>query len=215
MSNMGPDEIHASARQCPACGAELLARATRCWLCRADLTPAVDGAGQSSAPAAPPPTAPRARGGGFSLASLMLFITLAAVVMGVSSLASGIGIPMGIVLLVVWLRTTAVVKFRVAHGKTVTRAENFHLFLASFGATLGLLAVTCIAGCAAFVAACFACVGTWSLLGADRVTGAEMVVAWLVFAIVISVIAIPVLVWIAKFIRRRWRRDVGSDEESP
>jgi hypothetical protein len=42
-----------------------------------------------------------------------------------------------------------------------------------------------------------------------------MVVAWLVFAIVISVIAIPVLVWIAKFIRRRWRRDVGSDEESP
>jgi hypothetical protein len=143
----------------------------------------------------------------------MMFVTLAAVVMGVSSIAPGVGIPLGIVLLVVWLRTTAVAKRRRALGHAVTREEKLHLFLASFGATVGLLAVTCFAGCAAFVAACFACMGTWAALGGDRTTGAGWVLAWIVFGAVILVIVIPVLRVLYRVVRRRWRRDVGDSED--
>jgi hypothetical protein len=143
----------------------------------------------------------------------MMFVTLAAVVMGVSSIAPGVGIPLGIVLLVVWLRTTLVAKRRRARGHAVTREEKLHLFLASFGATVGLLAVTCFAGCAAFVAACFACMGTWAALGGDRTTGAGWVLAWIVFGAVILVIVIPVLRVLYRVVRRRWRRDVGDSED--
>ena len=208
---MGPDVIHTSARLCPACGAELLSGASRCWLCHADVEPAADGEGRFSGPGTPGQTALSEPAGGFSLASLMMFVTLAAVVMGVSSIAPGVGIPLGIVLLVVWLRTTLVAKHRRAHGQVVTREEKLHLFLASFGATLAMLTVTCIAGCGAFIAACFACMGTWAALGGDTI-GVELI-AWTVFGLVALAIGVPVLRWIAKIIRRRWRRDVGEPEE--
>ena len=57
--------------------------------------------------------------GGFSLASLMMFVTLVSVVLGVSTIAPGIGIPLGLIVLVVWLRTAAVARRRHQDRKSV------------------------------------------------------------------------------------------------
>jgi hypothetical protein len=179
--------------------------AARCWLCGA----AIDSKGATRATAS-------VEGGvtasGFSLASLMMFVTLLCVVLGVSTFAPGVGIPLGIVLLVVWLRTAAVARQRMARGLTVTRTEKLQLFLESIGTTLGLLAVICLAGCAAFFAACFACVMTWT--GSEGVVGeqAASLFAWIVFGIVALAIALPTFWWLSKVIRRRWRRDIGEPE---
>ena len=145
----------------------------------------------------------------YSLASLLMFVTLASVVLGVSTIAPGIGIPLGIILLVVWLRTAAVARRRRQRGLAVTRAEKVQLFLASFGVSLALIAVTCVAGCAAYFAACFACLGTFAAfepLGVDI----GIALGYVVYGIVALAIAIPTIWWIAKVIRRRWRRDIGK-----
>jgi hypothetical protein len=199
-------------QRCPRCAAVLRVGARQCWLCHAGVVPS------ATPDSAPPPRSPSVRArperlGGYSLASLMMFVTLVCVILGVSSLWLGVGIPLGIVLLVVWLRTTAVVRYRYTHGETVGQEEKLRLLLASFGATVALLAVTFVAGCAAFVAGCFACVGIF--LGLDEGIGAgqgvSMTLAWTVFGIIAIAIAGPVLWWIAKEIRRRWRRDIGED----
>jgi hypothetical protein len=148
--------------------------------------------------------------GGFSLASLMMFVTLLCVVLGMSTIAPGVGIPLGIMLLVVWLRTAAVARRRAARGLAITRAEKLQLFLASFGSTLSLLAVVCLAGCAAFFAACFACAMTWAGLEGVVDERAASVFAWIVYGIVALAIAVPTIWWLVKVIRRRWRRDIGE-----
>lgn len=202
-------------KQCSRCGASLPADAPLCWLCFAPMErkPGDSRDAQSVLKSQPADSMLQEHtASGFSLASLMMFVTLLCVVLGVSTIAPGIGIPLGIVLLVVWLRTAAVARRRMARGLTVTRSEKLHLFLESIATTLGLLAVICLAGCAAFFAACFACVMAWT--GSEAVVGeqAAYAFAWIVFGVVALAIALPMLWWIVKVIRRRWRRDIGEPD---
>jgi hypothetical protein len=139
----------------------------------------------------------------------MMFVTLLCVVFGVSTIAPGIGIPFGIIMLVAWLRTAAVARRRVAHGFAVTRLERLQLFASSLGTTIVLLALTCVAGCAALVAACFVCVFTWEGLGANDAGAASF--GWIAAAVVAGGIGIPAMLWIVKLIDRRWRRDAGEE----
>ena len=186
---------------CYRCKAPLHAGAHSCWLCGTSLDSRMraEASGSESSSAALAAMEPV---GSFSLASLMMFVTLACVVLGVLTLWPGVGIPLGIILLVVWSRTVAVAWHRQQRGLEVTQPEKVQLFLASFGAALALIAVTCVAGCAAFVAACFACAATMNV-GGDAAS-------MLVFAGVAAAIVIPTLWWVAKVIRRRWRRDIGE-----
>lgn len=198
---------------CTECGASWRIGADCCWLCGA--VPSSSAASAAAVPmveAARP--APLERIGSYSLASLMMFITLASVVLGVSTIAPGIGIPLGIVFTVVWLRTTAVARRRAAHGLPVTRTERVQLFLASLGASAVLIALTCAAGCAAYFAACFACMGTYFGLQGAFGENAAAAFGYIVYGIVALVIVGPTLWAVTRVIKRRWRRDI-SEQSSP
>jgi hypothetical protein len=154
--------------------------------------------------------------GSYSLASLMMFVTLLCVVLGVSTIAPGIGIPLGIVFIVVWLRTTAVTRQRAARGLAVTPLEKVQLFAASFGVTVGLLSLVGIAGIAAFWAACFACMGTYFGLEPVTTNDFALLIAWIVCGVVVLVVLFVALKYampaIVRFVRRRWRRDIGEPD---
>jgi hypothetical protein len=188
-------------RECPRCGAVLPAGAISCWLCLTQVSTKADELGRSSRGRAALTAEPA---GGFSLASLMMLVTLVCVVLGVSTIAPGVGIPLGLLLLVVWLRTAAVARQRAARGLEVTRPERVHLFLTSFGVTMVLIVLTCVAGCATFVAACFACAAAWGVGGEG--------VGVLIFALVAAAIAIPIVWRMGKFVYRRWRHDIGEPD---
>ena len=110
MSPSTPSDLLTIARALSALSRQVAPGATRCWLCEGVAEPvAIDDA---AAPPAASQVVPPERVGSYSLASLLMFITLVSVVLGVSTIALGIGIPLGVVLLVVWLRTAAVLHYR-------------------------------------------------------------------------------------------------------
>jgi hypothetical protein len=193
-------------RHCPWCGAVVPSKAATCWLCHEPLSSPAESAARVATTRAIPPVSPSS---GYSLASLMMFVTLLCVVLGVTTIAPGIGIPFGIIMLVAWLRTAAVARRRAAHGVAVTRLERLQLFVSSLATTITLLALTCVAGCAALVAACFVCLYTWEGLGANEPGAGAF--GWIAAAIVAGAIGIPAMFWIVKLIDRRWRRDAGEE----
>jgi len=81
MPDAKTENLVAGAKHCPFCHALLLPGASRCWLCGADVeqAPAHDAAVPSAASQAVPPE----RVGSYSLAALMMFVTLFSVVLGV------------------------------------------------------------------------------------------------------------------------------------
>jgi hypothetical protein len=204
MSGNTPQPSKPREVQCIRCGAAVPAGLPLCWLCYA---PVERNAGDSRVAQ----TVARTKvadsthlgetASGFSLASLMMFVTLVCVVFGVSTIAPGVGVPLGIALLIVWIRTAAVARLRAQRGLALTRSERMQMFLSSFGVAVLLIAATYIAGWAAFVAACFACAAASGIGG----EGLQITA----FALGAAAIAIPVLIGMAKLIRRRWRRDIG------
>jgi hypothetical protein len=189
--------------RCAQCGAPVSSGARKCWLCHAPVVSANRQENLANARSKPVRVAMASEPtGGFSLAALMMFVTLVSVVLGVSTIAPGIGIPFGVILLVVWLRTAAVAGRRRQRGMTVSRGDMLDTFFRSLGIAVVLLILTCVAGCAAFFAACLACAGVYD-------TGGEGL-GWTVFTIVAAAISIPVLVWMGRLINRRWRRDIGD-----
>jgi hypothetical protein len=197
------DRSSISDLRCAHCGAGVSSSARNCWLCHAPVAAANNQNNLANADSKLEQVAASSEpAGGFSLAALMMFVTLMCVVLGVSTIAPGIGIPFGVILLVVWLRTAAVAQRRRQRGMTVTRSDMLDAFFRSAAMAVILLIVTCVAGCAAFFAACLACAGVYE-------TGGEGL-GWTVFVIVAAAIAVPVLVWIGRLIHRRWRRDIGE-----
>jgi hypothetical protein len=128
----------------------------------------------------------------------MMAMTLVSVVFGISTFAPGVGIPLGIVLLVVWLKTAERARQRRQLGQSLTWAETIQLFFASFGVAIAMLAVVAAAGGAAFAVACFACATAFgeAQIGLIALAGG-----------VGLLIAIPVLWNLARWIRGRWLDD--------
>jgi hypothetical protein len=138
---------------CPQCSALLSTGKARCWLCGADVS-AVD-LGQTTAELARTPYGEVATStAGFSLASLMMFITLLCVVLGVSTIAPGVGVPLGLILLVVWARTVNVVQQRQKRGLPMTRLEKLQFFISTAGFALATLVLVGVAGGAALFTVC-------------------------------------------------------------
>src|SRR5690242_3571833 len=104
-----PADALPKVMHCHACQARLHSGAEKCWLCGAAV--AAD-AGDTIANVSPvaPPTAASRPATSFSLATLMLFVTLVAIVCGVFSLAPGLGAIMGLVLLPVMTHTVISVR---------------------------------------------------------------------------------------------------------
>jgi hypothetical protein len=133
---------------CPACGAVIERAWTHCWLCGNDLirTPeglkVAPGSGTVQTIARPPlhghPTS-------FSLQSVMLVVTLAALVLGSFSIAPGLGIFLGIVSVPAIIRTAIMVRRRESQGVAADAKGKAAMFAAS-------LAVVVVAGVAASIA---------------------------------------------------------------
>jgi hypothetical protein len=208
MSTSGPDDLLTIDQLCPQCHAGLRADAARCWLCGANIRH--DGKTEITTPvlAAPRPGAVAERSDGFSLASLMMFVTLVSVALGVSTIAPGVGIPLGIVLLVVWLRTAAVAQHRAVRGIVTTRAERIQLFFTSFGVTLAMIVLTCVGGAAALMAALFSICAHDGVSSASARSNADA--EMILFALLALAIAVLTIWWVVRVTRRRWRRDTGE-----
>jgi hypothetical protein len=167
----------------------------------------------TAAPLAASQAMPAEPVGTYSLASLMMFVALTAVVLGVSTIALGIGIPLGVVLLVVWLRTAAVLHYRHGHGRSTSQVEKLHLFLESFGVTLALIVVAGVVAIVAIAAGFFACGVTVGEIRDGDVRTSMAMAVWLVAALAVAIPAFWVSGrWFAKMIRRRWRRDIGEPD---
>ena len=104
---MYPARPSTNARSCARCGASLHDGAERCWLCGMSIGPA--GAG-SSTPAVGSKHVEQF--GTYSLASLMMFVTLFSVLCGAYAIAPGIGLALTILLLPVFVRTALVLRRR-------------------------------------------------------------------------------------------------------
>ena len=77
------------SRKCPRCGAVLHPGASVCWLCFAPIPPLADRPSQDLQTVHPPTSS-------FSLASLMMFVTLVAVVLGIFTIWLGSGCRWGL-----------------------------------------------------------------------------------------------------------------------
>jgi hypothetical protein len=146
----------ASAGTCPQCGAERVVGATACWLCHAPLTGSATtpaGGWTGSNPYAAPqssPTPPQ-----FALSSLLLVVTLAALCVGLVTVAPGLIVPLVIFVLPAVIRTTIVTSRKTAAGETMSTGRKALTFLAS----IGIVYVVWMAGMVAFFGACAVVVG--------------------------------------------------------
>jgi len=195
---LDPSNVHPTPpaeAQCARCGATWLPGADTCWLCHAPATFAQARVSNEVAPAKPAPLDDRATAGSFSLASLMMAMTLVSVIFGISTFAPGVGIPLGVVLLVVWLKTASRAGKRRQLGQSLTWAETTQLFFASFGDAMAMIAVVCAAGAAAFAVACFVCATSF---GEAEIGGIALVGG------ILATVAVPLLWKLVRAIRNRW-----------
>ncbi len=178
---------------CPECGADDPLIGGRCWLCGAVLP---DGAAQSAGNAPENAIASSTRHT-FSLISLFLVMTLAAVCLGVFAAAPGLGLVLALVATPARVRTMVVVSRQTARWARPSPAQKIWAFAAS----AGVLILVIVAVGAAFCAACFI-----SLLGASsalRDTGAREAIAFVLFVLLgLSVLvgvavtgALAIIIW--------------------
>jgi hypothetical protein len=147
MTNVANNVVSAADRNCPVCGAPLRADDTNCWLCCA-----IADTGQASTTSG---GRTFVRNSGFSFASsLLLFVTLLSVVLGLSTIAPGIGIPLGVLLLIAWGRTASVSRRRAETGKSFTSSEKIQAYISSLGFIVLMLVLVTICICIAFGSVC-------------------------------------------------------------
>jgi MFS-type transporter involved in bile tolerance (Atg22 family) len=139
----------------------------------------------------------------FSLNSLMMLVTLAAVCFGLLAAAPGLGVFVCVILLPVMIRTALVVRRREAAGLDVSPGTKVGLFFGSFAAA-SVIAVV-VAG-AAFGSFCLSCLGAFAVTN-GRSESLALTIAFVVAGAVTLLISIPM----AKWVKRRYRRDSTVD----
>ena len=144
-------------RSCPECGATLSATSDSCWLCHSTVPIVATVVAERAVPWE------HRAAYQFSLATMMLTITLVAVLLGVFLMSPGIGILLAVVVAPAFLRTCIVMARRKARGQPVSLADKLGSFAASFAFSLGFVVFVGLAGAVAVVAAFF--VICWAALG--------------------------------------------------
>lgn len=136
----------------------------------------------------------------FSLSTLLLLMTLAAICFGLLAAAPGLGVPMCVLLVPVLIRTVMVVRRREASGLPVSRAKKIGLMATSFGVATVVAVVVAVAAFCSFCGVC--------LLGIGGSNEEAMLGAGIMFSL--AGVSVVMLVFLGKWIRRRYRRDVGE-----
>ena len=138
-------------RYCPDCGAEVPPQAVLCWCCRHSLLQSAAANSQYVLAAAVDENTGNLHERTkfqFSLASVMLIVTFAAVLMSIYTMAPGLGIALMVLSVPALVRTAVIAMQKGSRGKPLTFAEKAGIFLAWIG--LGIVIIIA-AGIAFFV----------------------------------------------------------------
>jgi hypothetical protein len=136
-----PDEVVI----CAQCGASIAATSECCWLCHAAVE-ADDGANPYAAPESDVQV-----GRTFQISSLMIFIALLSVLLGVARLSIGLGIALVILVTPAYVRTVRDATLGRAEGKPLTVVDKVGTFFSSLAVVITIL----VASGAAFYATCW------------------------------------------------------------
>ena len=185
---------------CPHCQAQQPGEVDRCWLCGGALSATIDAATD------PADQAARRDHFSFSLSTLFLLMTLASVCFGLLAVWPGLGIPVCVLLVPVLIRTTMVVRRREAAGTAVSRAARVSLMASSFGVATVLAVVVSSAAFSGFCGVCLL------MVSPDRKYGGPGMLLWGIGMCVLAAIGVWLTIRVAKWIRRRYRRDIGRQD---
>ena len=131
---------------CPQCSAPLPTKARYCWLCGVSLRPTAAVPPFQPAPIIEPRAAYQ-----FGISTLLLAMTLLAVLLGVFAMSPGVG------LAITFLATPPLIRTCIVATKRKTRGQRMSPLakLGVFGSTLGIVIVVVAASIGAFIAVCF------------------------------------------------------------
>ena len=193
--------IAAARKLCPECGANVGFQAGRCWLCHRPL----ESSDIIDAEIVPPPIASaaldhpfrQAKFGQFSLETLLMVITLAAVCLGMTAAAPGMGILIMVIAVPALIRTVMAGHQERQAGRPMSAGHKFLTFLASTGIVLAVVG----AGCSAFLAACMAsglAAIAASNTGGARANGEMLVFSVLGFSSLVGIGAASWIFWLTR-----------------
>ena len=194
---------------CPECGSQVRAGEERCWLCHAQLPAGQRGRESFRAEDGPVAGSPArndsrpsaAASQQFSLATILLVITLIAVCLGVLRISPGFGIAVLVFAVPALIRTVVV----GAQVKSVGQRLSIGEKLTAFAASLGIMILVGIAGVVAFQIACWGTCGV-IMLTADAAGASSPNESILYISVAIgSLAALAVGLWIMWLTRPRKR----------
>jgi hypothetical protein len=169
---------------CPQCGAIMAPAQAACWLCRAEspLGPAA-GTPIARAPRTeerPPSPTGRLQ---YDLSSLMLFMTLIAILSSIIGMNPGLGIVVAILAVPALVRTCVVASGGGARGQTLSPGGKVAVFLL----TLAMIVTVIVATGAAFF---FTCLATCALgaSGGGHEGDSALMFAGIIFGLVASLV---------------------------
>jgi hypothetical protein len=205
---MSAADKSAATTKCPECGIVLRPGDKRCWLCRTELPTNFDEnhfSDLSSSAAAAEPAH------GFSLATLMMFVTLLCVVFGLSTIAPGIGIPLGILLFIAWGRTVSVSHHRAKIGKRLSATQQVRMYFEALGFVVALLILVTVGICCALWSICVGIGAMSSSFGGSF----SSFISIILFGAVAVLGTIAVFRLASKWNDANWRRMAGEDDKKP
>jgi hypothetical protein len=185
---------------CPGCGADQWSPESVCWLC--GYTPGGAFAHRQAPAASPPRQIAAAKS--FSLATLLLLMTLAAVWLGLLATAPGLAIFACILLLPAVVRTAMVVQRRAVAGRGVSPSEKLALGATSLLVSGVVLVVAAVASIGTF---CAVCLGVASASN-DR---GDMSFAFVIAGFAALLTTLVAVRFLARWIRRRYQRDIEGN----
>ena len=225
--------MSASQQVCLSCGANVAPGLQSCWLCGAKIAasaplpileeapaerqtsspplasslPAPSSPFDDPSPSSPAPASHAHPDASFSLASLLLAMTIVAVMCGLIAVQPGLGIPICIVLAPVLVRTTMVVRRRKEAGRSVSPAEKVALIGGSFLVSCVILTIVAVASVGTF---CGVCLGMAAASNTSHNNEGMLWVFFVVAGLAATVATLSALYHIQRWVRVRYRRDVGD-----
>lgn len=143
--------------RCPECGAIVQGQADKCWLCGNSVYPVAELVGPGGSPFAHRTVTQ------FSLSTLLLGVTLVAVLFGVFRLAPGLGIVLAFFAVPPFVATCVFTMHRKARGQPLSGWAKVGFFGSTFGIVIViavcLVGVAVVAAVAAFFAICLSGAG--------------------------------------------------------
>lgn len=192
---------------CRECGATNPSGAKDCWLCKAKLEGSSEKPIQATLAPEPPPI-PANVNRTYSLSTLFLIMTVAAVCFGVIGAAPGLGIFLTLFMLPPLVRTAMVVRRKEEMGEHVSTGKKIALGASSFLVCIIFATIVTVASVGTF---CAVCLGVVSSANNQSMASAEVAIPVAGLAAVGATVL--VILFMARLIRARWRWDTRPDKK--